>query len=246
MLEVAKGVAPEGQKVYDALARDDIVRGFLLIHGLHPLDLRTRLSEALDKVRPYIRSHGGDVELISLQDDVARLRLIGHCKSCPSSAVTLELAVGQAIEEACPDLLGFEVEGLDTAPLNSASPAAQNLYRDWIVIDGAQQLSNGDLMPVQASGVALLICKVNRELYAYRDRCPACNLPLHLGALDGGFLSCRTGHRYDVQRAGRGVADADRHLDPFPLLVENGTVRVALALQRGPLAASDPALLEPA
>ena len=71
----------------------------------------TPLREALEKVRPYMQSHGGNIELLSLENDVASVRLSGTCKSCPSSAITLELAVRRAVEEACPDLLGFEVVG---------------------------------------------------------------------------------------------------------------------------------------
>jgi Fe-S cluster biogenesis protein NfuA len=75
--------------------------------------LEKRLRGALEKVRPYMQSHGGNIELLSLEDDVARIRLQGTCKTCPSSAVTLELAVRRAVEEACPDLLGFEVVGMN-------------------------------------------------------------------------------------------------------------------------------------
>ena len=113
ILELVEEAGPEGRKVYDSLINDGAVRGLLLIHNLHPISLETRLLEALDKIRPYMESHGGNVELLSLDSDVAKLRLQGHCKSCPSSAVTMELAIRSAIEEACPDLMGFEVEGLD-------------------------------------------------------------------------------------------------------------------------------------
>jgi len=120
ILQLVNNAGPEGERVREALVRDKLVRGLLLIHGLHPLSLELRLREALDKIRPYLQSHGGNVELISLQDDVARLRLQGTCKTCPSSSVTLELAVRQVIEEACPDLAGFEV---DDANPQSNQPA---------------------------------------------------------------------------------------------------------------------------
>jgi Fe-S cluster biogenesis protein NfuA len=96
--------------IMDGLASDSTIAGLLLIHGLHPVDLPTRLQQALDRIRPYMESHGGNVELLGLDQGVARLRLKGTCKSCPSSSVTLELAVRSALEEACPDLAGFEVE----------------------------------------------------------------------------------------------------------------------------------------
>ena len=99
-----------GEQLLAQVLKDSHVRGLLLIHGLHPLSLEQRLKQALDQVRPYMQSHGGTVELLSLNGDFARLRLEGSCKSCPSSRVTLELAVRKALEENCPDLAGFDVE----------------------------------------------------------------------------------------------------------------------------------------
>ena len=120
ILQLVNNEGAPGEKVRDALLRDKLVRGLLLIHGLHPVSLEQRLMGALAKIRPYLKSHGGDVELLGLQDDVARLRLSGACKTCPSSSVTLELAVRQAIEEACPDLAGFEVEAPEPEPAQPA------------------------------------------------------------------------------------------------------------------------------
>ena len=59
-----------------------------------------------------MESHGGNVELLSLEDGVARISLQGSCSDCAASSVTLELAIKQALEEAAPDLEGLEVEGV--------------------------------------------------------------------------------------------------------------------------------------
>jgi Fe-S cluster biogenesis protein NfuA len=112
---------PEAEGLRRALVDDGVVASLLLIHGLYPVDLETRVQEALDGVRPYMHSHGGDVELLSLEEGVARLRLEGSCQGCPASAATLEQAIRQALEEAAPDLLGMEVEGTE-APVRA--PAA--------------------------------------------------------------------------------------------------------------------------
>ena len=94
----------------DALAADELVSGLLLVHGLHPYDVTTRVAGALDSVRPYLGSHGGDVELLGVDDDgVVRLRLLGSCDSCPSSTVTLQLAVEGAIQAAAPEVTSIEV-----------------------------------------------------------------------------------------------------------------------------------------
>jgi Fe-S cluster biogenesis protein NfuA len=112
ILEHLEGAGLEGMRLRERLLQDQLVSGLLLIHGLHPVALETRLRAALEKVRPYMQSHGGSIELLTLENDVARVRLQGTCKTCPSSRVTLELAVRRAVEESCPDLLGFEVEGM--------------------------------------------------------------------------------------------------------------------------------------
>jgi Fe-S cluster biogenesis protein NfuA len=119
MLAHLQASGPDGERILQRLLQDHVVSGLLLIHGLHPVALETRLHAALSKVRPYMQSHGGNIELLGLENDVARVRLQGTCQSCPSSNITLELAVRRAIEEACPDLLGFEVENGTPAPTSS-------------------------------------------------------------------------------------------------------------------------------
>lgn len=234
VLDVVQAADPDKGKVFAALLDDISVRGLLLIHGLHPVDLEGRLLQALAKVRPYMESHGGNVELISLENDFALLRLVGHCKTCPSSTVTLELAVRQAIEEACPDLQGFEVEGVpdvaDTAP-----PVHQpNAAPKWTVLADPPQLENGAFKSLYVAGAPVLLCQLDGQLYAYRDHCPACNLPLHLGVLNDGVLSCRANHRYDARHAGRGLDNPASHLDPFPLLTNDGVVKVAVSSSSSP------------
>ena len=88
----------------------------LLIHDLYPVSLRTRVEEALELVRPYMESHGGDIEILGVEDGVAHLKLVGHCESCPASQATLEHAIKDALEETAPDLLGLDVEGVVAAP----------------------------------------------------------------------------------------------------------------------------------
>ena len=93
----------------------------LLIHDLYPVSLEERVLEALDTVRPYMESHGGNVELAGLEDGVARLVLQGSCNGCAASRATLELAIKQALDEHAPDLAGLEVEGVTEPPIHGAA-----------------------------------------------------------------------------------------------------------------------------
>ncbi len=95
----------------ERLVADDLVGSLLILHGLHPQDLETRVVAALDSVRPYLGSHGGDVEVLGIDADegVLHLRMLGSCDGCPSSSVTLQQAVKQAIEEAAPEIVHINV-----------------------------------------------------------------------------------------------------------------------------------------
>jgi Fe-S cluster biogenesis protein NfuA len=91
---------------------DELLSHLLLLHDLHPLDVETRVERALDEVRPYLGSHGGDVELLGVADGIARVRLHGTCDGCPSSAATLRHAIEEAIARAAPELASVEAEGV--------------------------------------------------------------------------------------------------------------------------------------
>ena len=107
LLEIA------GPSALEAAAQDDLVSPVLLLHNLHPLDVETRVRNALKKVEPYTASHGGHVELLSITDDgVVSLRMEGSCHGCPSSRVTLETAIEQDVYAAAPEVTSIVVEGL--------------------------------------------------------------------------------------------------------------------------------------
>jgi Fe-S cluster biogenesis protein NfuA len=112
MLGIVFDSEEHGREIIDRFAGDELVAQLLLLYDLHPFDLETRAHRALDDVRPYLRSHGGNVELLSVVDGVIRLRLQGNCQSCPSSAETLRQLIEQAIYEAAPDARAIEVEEL--------------------------------------------------------------------------------------------------------------------------------------
>ena len=114
-----------GQEIFDAFTRDDLIRHLLLLHGLHPEDIETRVRRALEKVRPYLQTHGGDAQLRGVDNGVVRLSLVGSCKGCPSSTQTLNLAIEKAIYEAAPEVIEILTEGSIEQTPASASPQAR-------------------------------------------------------------------------------------------------------------------------
>lgn len=124
MLEMLAETGEAGRSLIDGFARDELLSGLLLLYGLHPVALETRVAEALEKVRPYVHSHGGNVEVLGIDEGVVRLRLQESGKSCPSTAATLKLAIEEAIYEAAPDVTAIEAESVPAPP---APPALVTL-----------------------------------------------------------------------------------------------------------------------
>ncbi|HUA48109.1 MAG TPA: NifU family protein [Solirubrobacteraceae bacterium] len=217
---------PEGERIAASLPDDPLVATLLLIHDLHPVALEQRVQRALDSVRPYMESHGGNVELLSLDHGVARIHLQGSCSDCSASSVTLELAIKQALEEAAPDLEGLEVEGMGAG----AAERAGGPDSTWIDVEAVSELANGALTPVSVAGRELLVANIDGSLLAYRDRCASCGASLHGGLLLAGALSCpECARSFFLPRAGRSMDDDRLQLEPVPLLREDGRVKVALA-----------------
>jgi Fe-S cluster biogenesis protein NfuA len=107
------GEHPAGSELMGQLVDDELVGSLLVLHGLHPLGTEERIQAALEKVRPFLGLHAGDVEFLGISDEgMARLRLAGSCKGCPSSTITVRNAIEVAIQEAAPELAGIEVEGV--------------------------------------------------------------------------------------------------------------------------------------
>ncbi len=112
MMEITANAGAAGYAIFDDFARDDLVGNLLLLYGLHPLEIETRIANALEKVRPSLNLHEGGVELLSVKDGVVYLRLEGNCDGCPSSALTLKHTIEEAIYAAAPDVISIEVEGV--------------------------------------------------------------------------------------------------------------------------------------
>ncbi len=112
-LEIVYDEKTSGEALIDKLAQDDLVSNLLLLHGLHPLDLETRVRQALDEVKPRLGLHGGSVELVGVTPEGGvRLKLEGNCEGCPSSRVTLKYSIEEALYAAAPDITALEVNGL--------------------------------------------------------------------------------------------------------------------------------------
>jgi len=112
ILELARAEGEAGAELVRKCSRDELVSGLLILYGLHPDDLRTRVEHALEKTRPLLEKHAAHAELTSIRDDGAvTVRL--HLKpngGCGSTVSSLRAALEAALQDAAPDALSIHIE----------------------------------------------------------------------------------------------------------------------------------------
>jgi Fe-S cluster biogenesis protein NfuA/nitrite reductase/ring-hydroxylating ferredoxin subunit len=248
ILEVVNEDADTAGPLLKRFTDDKFIESLLVLHGIHPVDVDTRIEAALDQARPYLGSHAGGVEYLGVDDDgVAHLKLEGSCHGCPSSTVTVKLTLEQAIAEAAPEVLRVQVEGVAEAPTgpspsllqiqtrpgasSNGSDSASDAASSWMPVD-AEGLLPGEKRIQLVEGMEVVICSAVGNLYAYRNACASCGASLFDAALLDEALRCsRCGTLYNIRLAGRSVHTSDGssvHLDPLPLLQDESGWKVAV------------------
>jgi Fe-S cluster biogenesis protein NfuA/nitrite reductase/ring-hydroxylating ferredoxin subunit len=205
-----------------------IARAMLAMYGLTDLDDEEVVEEALDEVRPYIESHGGEVELLGVEDGVVRVRLSGACVGCAGSAMTLKRGIEEMLRERYPDFREVVAEEAEGAP----APQLLQLegLRRPVFVDAGGSPASGELRGTTVDGVAVLLAGVGGEAYAFRNACAVDGLPLEGGRLtDEGVLVCPWHNcAYDA-RSGKRVDEPEQPgLAVVPIAVRDGALQVAV------------------
>ncbi|MEO9139380.1 MAG: NifU family protein [Jatrophihabitans sp.] len=253
LLDVLYDAGVLSEQVLDAIADDELVSGLLLVHDLHPYDVSMRVQRALDGVRPYLGSHGGDVEMLGIDEDgVLTLQLLGSCDGCPSSSATLELAVEGAVRTAAPELTGIQVRtsvaagaasdkggliSLGSLRTRIDGPAEPAVAGTWVAVAELAALTEGVLTGLVVDGVRVCACRIGKVVFCFRDRCGRCGQDLSGGVVERrlgdpagtAVLRCaRCRAHFDARQGGVGLDDPAEHLEPLPVLARDGTVSVAV------------------
>jgi nitrite reductase/ring-hydroxylating ferredoxin subunit len=251
------GTLAQKEEILARLFSDEVIRSMLLIHDLLPISLQDRVAAALNRLRPFLLSQGADVELVSVEGERARLRLIRSGKGAPQIAM-LEQEIRKALTEAAPDLIGVEIEGLAEqleATAKAASflkslisparteeaPAAKlvqlkktpvdktKVEGHWVAVIRANGLTEGQFRIVHFGEDNLLVCKINSEIYAYRNACAEGGAPLDDAMFESPMLTCLChGYRFDLRHKGKCMEKPNLSLASLPAIIEDEKIKVAL------------------
>lgn len=219
---------PRGKEILFALVDVPEVYALLSMHGLIRADLRTRVARVIDMVRPYMQSHGGNVEFADLTPGTVWVRMSGACSGCSMSAQTLRNSVEEALKEHIPEPLKVEqVANEPTAafvPLGSLTGAGAG----WCDGPLAADVMEGKPFRLDVDGISIVLLRTENRIQAFRNTCAHMGLPL-----DGGMVDCEAhtitcpwhGFRFDTL-SGECLSAPGAQLEPFPVRIDEGRVRV--------------------
>lgn len=115
-LEILADAGDSGMALIDKLGRDPMVSSLLVLYGLHPDSLETRVTNAVERLAAKLQRDKAEVLLLGIDDGTVRLRVTPGDHACGSTTKALQAEVEDAIYEAAPDLISLSVEGLDGKP----------------------------------------------------------------------------------------------------------------------------------
>ncbi|MFQ3660875.1 MAG: NifU family protein [Chloroflexaceae bacterium] len=225
---------PRGKELLFELVDDPLVYALFAMHGLVRLDLATRVTQVLEMVRPYMQSHGGDVELVEVRDETVFVRLHGACNGCSMSAITLREGVEEALLSQIPELRRVEVLPNQPGPglilPEAIGVRGASAETGWTRGPRVEEVPPGTMVTLRAGAVEALIVNLNHRLSAFRNACAHQGRPLDGGLLDpdAGTLTCPWhGFCFDAG-SGECLTAPQAQLERFPLRVEEGVIWVRL------------------
>jgi len=198
LLEIVHESAGENAPaIFERLAEDKLVAGLLLLHDLHPHTLDQRVHNALERVRPYLKSHEGGVQITDIRDGVVSLRMEGSCHGCPASAETVRTAIEHAIVEAAPEITEVRAEGV------RERDTTLRIMSDWLPLP---ELDGEGPVHFDVNGTPALIMRNDDSVYAFRSQCPRCYRGLAAAKITWPYLQCGgCGSRYNLSASDDGL-----------------------------------------
>lgn len=159
--------------ILDQAASDPLVGELLDLYDLLPRAPEQVVERALEGVRPYIQSHGGQLEVLGVAGGVVRVRLAGACAGCSGSAMTLRRGVEAALREGFPGFERMEVEEplpeeprptfIALGQVKRITPSVRPLFVDAAAVE---DVSGMTLVVVE--GEQVLLHNVDGEIFAFR------------------------------------------------------------------------------
>lgn len=235
LVRLIRSVKQDAMVALKRAAEDEVVYGVLRYHDLikAPLPpLEQRIEMALAEVRPGLKSHQGDVELVRIQlPDRVEVRLVGTCSHCPASALTLSEGVEQAIKRYCPEIT-------QVVAVSSAAPTATTsttlstpvspFDQGWREVTSLAEVPTGHVLAMKVEGKSIILHRQGDLVTCFHNACSHLGVPIDSGEQQQNLLTCPYhGFQYCLD-TGECLTSPETPLQRYPVQVREGQVFVQL------------------
>jgi nitrite reductase/ring-hydroxylating ferredoxin subunit/Fe-S cluster biogenesis protein NfuA len=202
-------IDPAALRALTSAASDEVVYATLRRHGILKPSLNERIEAALESVRPMLASHGGNVELVSVEPPAASVRFLGACDGCAASALTFHEGVAKAVKAACPEIDTIHqakgsAEGASRAASLQGDPPLMSPFDlldrgTWRRAAEVADIPDGGVRAVELGDESLLLARLGAVVTCFDNACAHLGMPLDGGGIKDGVLSCpQHGFAYDL------------------------------------------------
>lgn len=219
-------------------AADEVVYAVLRRHGILKPSVFERVEAALDGIRPTLASHGGDVELVSVEPPLAEVRFLGACDGCPASMLTFYSGVKKAIQDSVPEIAEVrQLKGLggrgasdgDADSVHFTSPFAAGYSDGWVTAARLDELPEGATRSLEVEERSVLLSRFGDRVTCFENACAHMGMPLDGGPIEAGIITCPFhGFRYSLE-SGECLTAPEVQLQPHAVRVVGERVDVRLA-----------------
>lgn len=209
----------EGKRLMMEAIEDPSIYTMFLLHGIIKQNLYTKVAAVMEEIRPYLNSHGGNIELEKIEDNVVYVRMQGACSGCSLSAVTLKNGVEEVemVNDLSPGFMPFHQQVNEGNLLDSGWREGPNI----------KELQENKPYYITIDGVDVLLIIIDNKIMAYRNRCPHKGIPFTQEVVEQEGNMFLVGHdetfRFDLTN-GECVTVPYIQLEPFPVRMENQKV----------------------
>jgi Fe-S cluster biogenesis protein NfuA len=116
-----------GARVIDEFGQDSLISSLLVLYGIHPEDLQTRVERKVEQICSKLAKMGAEAKLVSVNGGEVRLQVKVDGHGCGSTKRTVQSTLEEAIYEVAPDVTSLIVEGLEE-PTASGFVAVEKLF----------------------------------------------------------------------------------------------------------------------
>ncbi|WP_044896544.1 Fe-S cluster biogenesis protein NfuA [Bacillus alveayuensis] len=222
----------KGKELLQKAVEDPSIYAMLFMHGIIKQDLFTRVAAVLEEVRPYMRSHGGDVELVKVEENTVYVRLQGACSGCSLSTMTLKNGVEEAIKARIPEIeqvvMAEDEVSSGYLPIHVMDDENRLDQSGWLEGPSVSELKVGQPLRFSCDKGDILLVQLEGKVMAFRNQCPHMGMSLDGGLVDESIITCPWhGFRFDLS-TGECITAPHVQLEPFPVRVEDQRIWIYL------------------